>query len=103
MSNAHTESSVVDLTRRGQRSLRPAPDDLLTRRQTAEALSAAGYPTSAATLTKKACRGGGPPYEIYGARAIYRWDLCLKWAQENKRPPRAKGASDQPRHLQESA
>jgi hypothetical protein len=56
-------------------------DALLTRSQTAAALTEAGYPTSPATLATKACRGGGPAYQTYGARALYRWGSSLEWAK----------------------
>ena len=48
------------------------PETRLTRAAGAEALTEAGYPTATATLATLACRGGGPPYRLYGARVIYR-------------------------------
>jgi hypothetical protein len=56
-------------------------DTLLTRDRTAAALTAAGFPTSAATLATMATRGGGPPYQKYGPRVIYRWGAALAWAK----------------------
>ena len=56
------------------------PDARLTTRQLAEALTAVGLPTSPATLNTKACRGGGPPYQIYGRIRIYMWGAAVKWA-----------------------
>jgi hypothetical protein len=56
-------------------------DTLLTRVQTAAALTEAGYPTSPATLATKACRGGGPPYQMYGPRVLYLWGSSLEWAK----------------------
>ena len=47
-------------------------DSLLTRKVAAEALTALGYPTSWRTLTVKASRGDGPPYLVYGSKALYR-------------------------------
>ena len=38
------------------------PDKWLTRRDTAAALTEAGFPVAEATLATKATRGGGPPY-----------------------------------------
>ena len=61
-------------------------DQLLTREQTAAALTAAGYPTKAKTLATKATRGGGPPYRMYSARALYRWGDALKWAEDQLGP-----------------
>jgi hypothetical protein len=59
---------------------------LLTREQTALALTGAGFPTKAKTLATKATRGGGPPYQIYGGRVLYRWEDALKWAQSKLGP-----------------
>lgn len=65
---------------------------LLSRKQTAEALTAAGYPTSGATLATKATRGGGPPYSKYGPRALYKWGAALGWAQSRLTPARGSTA-----------
>jgi hypothetical protein len=56
-------------------------DQLLTREQAAQALTRAGFPTKAKTLATKATRGGGPPYRLYSARALYRWGDALEWAR----------------------
>lgn len=56
-------------------------DALLTREKVAAALTAAGFPTRAKTLATKATRGGGPPYRLYSARALYRWGGALDWAR----------------------
>jgi hypothetical protein len=61
-------------------------DQLLTREQTATALTAAGFPTKAKTLATKATRGGGPPYRLYSARALYRWGDALEWAKSRLTP-----------------
>jgi hypothetical protein len=59
----------------------PHSDDaLLGRKETADALTALGFKVSPATLTTKACRGGGPPYQLFGQRALYRWSDALEWA-----------------------
>ena len=78
----------------------PQPDDLLTRTQTATALTAAGYPTAATTLATKACRGGGPLYRTYSGRALYRWADALSWAESRTSPPRC---STSERHSQHAA
>jgi hypothetical protein len=62
-------------------------DVLLTRRQTAEALTAAGLPIKATTLATKATRGGGPPYQLFGARVLYRWGDALAWAHARLSAP----------------
>lgn len=64
------------------------PDSLLTRDQTAEALTAYGFPTSAKTLATKATRGGGPPYRLFGRKPLYRWGDAMTWAEGRLSAPR---------------
>jgi hypothetical protein len=64
------------------------PNALLNRNQTAAALKDAGFPTEPKTLATKACRGGGPPYRLFGSRALYRWGDALAWAQDRLSEPR---------------
>jgi hypothetical protein len=59
----------------------PDRDDLLTRDETAVALTAAGYPIRSATLSTKATRGGGPPWRRFGNRSVYRWGDAIDWAE----------------------
>ena len=59
----------------------PTEDTLLTRDQTAAALTAVGFPITRATLATKATRGGGPPFQRFGPRPLYRWGNALQWAQ----------------------
>ena len=40
------------------------------------------------TLSTKASRGGGPPYQLFGPRVLYRWGDALKWAQARLSTPR---------------
>lgn len=63
-----------------------SPDTLLTRVKTAEALTAAGFPVSPATLATKATRGGGPAFSKFGPRVLYRWCGALEWAQGRTTP-----------------
>lgn len=63
------------------------PDALLNRRDTAEALTAAGYPTAPATLATLATRGGGPPFRKYGRWPVYRWGDALEWARSRLSAP----------------
>jgi hypothetical protein len=80
------------------------PDDpnvYLLRVPTADALTAAGYPVKAKTLATKATRGGGPPYRLFGNRALYLWGDALSWAQSRLTPPRAntsEGDADERHH-----
>ena len=63
------------------------PNALLRRRAAAAALTAAGYPTAAATLATLACRGGGPKFCKYGRYPVYcRRDLVI-WAQSRLSAP----------------
>lgn len=63
------------------------PDTMLTRDAVANALTAAGFPISAATLATKATRGGGPPYQLFGRRPLYSWGGSLAWAKARLSPP----------------
>jgi hypothetical protein len=64
------------------------PDSLLTRDKLAQALTDRGYPTTQSALEVLASRGGGPVYQRYGKRAIYRWGNALSWAESRCTPPR---------------
>jgi hypothetical protein len=64
------------------------PNIRLTRRRTADALTEAGFPVKEATLATKATRGGGPPYQKFGSRALYRWGDALLWAKGRLSAPR---------------
>jgi hypothetical protein len=66
------------------------PEILLTRKQAAAALRAAGYPISASTLATKASRPtpyAGPPYRKFGNRPLYRLADLLTWARSRLGPP----------------
>jgi len=64
------------------------PESLLTRKAAAEALTAAGFPVKVATLATKATRGGGPPYQLFGKKPLYRWSDTLAWAHSRLSPMR---------------
>jgi hypothetical protein len=64
------------------------PNSLLTRPRTADALTEAGFPVKEGTLATKATRGGGPPYQKFGTRALYRWADALLWAEARLSAPR---------------
>jgi hypothetical protein len=64
-----------------------SPDALLTRDQAAAALSESGFPVKPKTLAVRASRGGGPPYQLFGARALYRWRDLQLWAQSRLTVP----------------
>jgi hypothetical protein len=66
---------------------RLSDEALLTRANTASALTEVGFPVSAATLATKAVRGGGPPYYLFGRKPLYRWGDALAWAQARLSAP----------------
>jgi hypothetical protein len=65
----------------------PTPN-FLTRDAAANALTAAGYPVSAATLATRASRGGGPIYRTFSGRALYLWSDLLSWAESRTSIPK---------------
>ena len=62
------------------------PNVKLTRNALASALTAAGFPIKMATLATKATRGGGPPFQRFGSRPLYRWGDALRWAESRLGP-----------------
>ncbi len=64
------------------------PNALLRRKQTAAALTEAGFPTAETTLATKAVRGGGPVYRLFGRIPLYRWGDALAWAEAKLSAPR---------------
>jgi hypothetical protein len=64
------------------------PDQLLPRVPTATALTEAGFPIAPATLATMATRGGGPPYQSFGVKPLYRWGDAIAWAQARLGAPR---------------
>ncbi len=64
------------------------PDALLTRQMLGAALRASGYPVADKSLATMATRGGGPPYQLFGRRPLYRWRDALAWAEARLSEPR---------------
>jgi hypothetical protein len=67
-----------------ERQVNIVPENLdakLTRKQAAEALTAAGFPISDKTLATMATRGGGPLYQLFGRKPLYTWRDALEWAR----------------------
>jgi hypothetical protein len=62
-------------------------DDLLSRKQLAEALTERGFKTAEATLATMASRGGGPRFQKYGQRVLYKWGDALAWAKSKLSVP----------------
>ena len=63
------------------------PNARLRRQSLAQALTAAGFPTSEKTLATQASRGGGPPYRKYGRVPLYTWGEALVWAEQKLTGP----------------
>jgi hypothetical protein len=60
----------------------------LDRKQSAQFLTERGYRTAPATLAKLACIGGGPAFESFGRRPLYRESDLLAWVQARTTGPR---------------
>jgi hypothetical protein len=66
----------------------PSTDDaLLTRDAVASALTAVGFPISGPTLATKATRGGGPKFQRFGRRPLYRWGDAVARANSRLSAP----------------
>lgn len=63
--------------------------NFLTRIQSAEYLTALGFPTTKKTLDKFASIGGGPQFHKFGARVLYRPVDLLNWANHRLSGPMA--------------
>jgi len=70
-------------------------DRRLDRKQAAAFLTERGYRTASATLAKFACVGGGPVFESFGRRPLYREADLLAWAQSKTTGPR-RSTSEEP-------
>jgi hypothetical protein len=65
-----------------------------TRHEAAAYLTENGYPIAATTLAKLVSVGGGPIFDSFGRRPLYRPDDLLEWARERSTGPR-RSTSDQ--------
>ena len=68
------------------------PDVVLDRKGAAAALTEAGFQTAPSTLATLACRGGGPPYRLFGRKPLYRWGDVLEWAVNRTSAPASSSA-----------
>jgi hypothetical protein len=62
--------------------------DFLTRPEAAQHLRQRGLPIAKGTLQKMATVGGGPPYQVFGNRAVYTPDNLDSWAEQKLSAPR---------------
>jgi hypothetical protein len=63
-------------------------DHRLNRREAAQFLTERGYPVAPTTLAKYASVGGGPIFESFGRKPIYRESNLLAWAEARSTGPR---------------
>ena len=61
---------------------------LLDRRAAADFLAERGFPCSPATLATAVTRGGGPTFQKFGTRVLYRQSDLVSWAESKLSPPR---------------
>jgi hypothetical protein len=57
------------------------PDPALDTKEASGFLTDHGFKTSPATLNKYRCIGGGPQYDLFGRKPIYRPPALLEWAR----------------------
>lgn len=69
--------------------------EFLCRDEAAEFLTSKGYTTSKGTLQKYATVGGGPEYQIFGKRALYRPEKLIEWAASKISAPRSSTSEGQ--------
>jgi hypothetical protein len=68
--------------------MQPENERPLTRAEAAAYLSERGYRVAYATLNKYATVGGGPAFETFGRRPLYRPDELLAWVASKTTGPR---------------
>jgi hypothetical protein len=57
-------------------------------RQAAAFLTEIGFRTAPTTLNKLRCIGGGPEFELFGRRPLYREQSLLEWVRARTTPSR---------------
>ena len=62
-------------------------DKRLDTRGASAFLTARGYTTAPATLNKLRCIGGGPVFEMFGRRPLYKETALLEWVRARTTPP----------------
>ena len=60
----------------------------LSRKEASEFLSKRGYRVAVQTLAKYATLGGGPVFESFGRKALYKPDDLLAWVASRSSGPR---------------
>jgi hypothetical protein len=64
------------------------PERRCDTRQAAAFLTEIGFRTAPTTLNKLRCIGGGPEFELFGRRPLYREQSLLEWVRARTTPPR---------------
>jgi hypothetical protein len=68
--------------------MQPDNERRLTRAEAAAFLSERGYRVAYATLNKYATVGGGPVFESFGRRPLYKPSSLLEWVKSRTTRPR---------------
>ncbi len=76
--------------------MQPENERRLTRAEAATFLSERGFRVAYATLNKYATVGGGPVYESFGRRPLYRPADLLAWVASRSSGPRRSTSEQQP-------
>jgi hypothetical protein len=56
-------------------------DRRLDTQEAADFLTKCGFRTAASSLTKYRCVGGGPKFDLFGRKPLYRPELLLEWVK----------------------
>jgi hypothetical protein len=67
--------------------------DFLSRKEAAAYVRAKGLPVSPLTLQKYATTGGGPLFQIFGNRAVYKPTNLDRWIGEKLSEPRGSSSA----------
>jgi hypothetical protein len=63
------------------------PETKLGRIEAAAELTREDFKTAPTTLSTLASRGGGPVFQKFGKRVVYRWADLLAWAEKRTSKP----------------
>ena len=75
--------------------MQPDNERRLTRAEAAAFLSERGFRVAYATLNKYATVGGGPVFEYFGRRPLYKPTALLAWVAEKTSAPRRSTSEQQ--------
>ena len=75
--------------------MQPDNERRLTRAEAAAFLSERGFRVAYATLNKYATVGGGPVFESFGRRPLYKPTALLAWVAEKTSAPRRSTSEQQ--------